>query len=86
MPQTVEATIDPLGQVILLEEVRLKSKHNALVTILDEVEQPENGDSEWSLFGSVEIIDEDLEAASREISEMFNSSIERSGKEISEND
>lgn len=34
--QTVEALIDEQGGVHLLEPVTLKSKHRALVTILDE--------------------------------------------------
>lgn len=41
MLQTVEAVIDTQGRVSLLEEVKLKKKHRALLTILDD-EQPLN--------------------------------------------
>ena len=82
MPQVIDATIDSVGHVILREKVRLNGVHNARVTILDEVKSEETGEQEWSLFGSVEIIDDDLESASREISDALNGSIERSGKEV----
>lgn len=82
MLQTVEATIDPIGQVKLNEKIRLKRKHRALVTILDEFEPTKDDEPEWSLVGSVEILDDDLESASREISEMFIRSIEKSGEEV----
>lgn len=86
MSQTVEATIDSVGHVVLNKKIRLKGTHKARVTILDAVEQPKNGDPEWSLFGSVEILDDDLESASREISDLLNQSIERSGKEVKPHD
>ena len=82
MPQVIDATIDSVGHVILNKKIRLNGLHNARVTILDEVKHSTNNASEWSLFGSVEIIDDDLESASREISEMLNRSIERSGEEV----
>ena len=82
MSQVVDATIDSVGHVVLNKKIRLNGLHNARVTILDEVKTEKNGDQEWSLFGSVEIIDDDLESASREISEMLNRSIERSGEEV----
>jgi hypothetical protein len=77
MLQTIEAVIDTKGRVSLLESVKLKKKHRALVTILDDV-QPLN--EEMSIVGSMELIDEDLESASRQISEMFNQSIEKSAE------
>lgn len=80
MMQTVEAIIDTQGRVSLLENVKLKKKHRALVTILDD-EQPLN--EEMSIFGSMELLDEDLESASRQISEMINHSIEKSAEELS---
>jgi len=36
MKQTVEATIDEQGHVRLIEPVKVKGTHRALVTILDE--------------------------------------------------
>ncbi len=82
MSQVVDATIDSVGNVTLSKKIRLNGLHNARVTILDEVKRETTNDQEWSLFGSVEIIDDDLESASREISEMLNRSIERSGQEV----
>lgn len=82
MSQVVDATIDSVGHVVLNKKIRLNGLHNARVMILDEVKHEKNGDQEWSIFGSVEIIDDDLESASREISEMLNRSIERSGEEV----
>ena len=82
MPQTVEATIDSVGHVVLNKKIRLKGLHNARVTILDEVKHEKTSDQEWSLFGSVEILDDDLEGASREISEMLNRSLQRSAEEV----
>ncbi len=79
MLQTVEAVIDARGRVSLLENVKLTGKHRALVTILDnEKTKPE----EMTLFGSMELVDDDLESASRQISEMINLAIEKSAKDL----
>ncbi len=79
MMQTFEAVIDARGRVSLLENIKLTGKHRALVTILDnEKTKPE----EMTLFGSMELIDEDLEGASRQISEMINLAIEKSAKDL----
>ena len=86
MSQIVEATIDSVGHVILRKKVSLKGTHNAVITILNKIDKPEKSDPEWSIFGSVEIIDDDLEGASREISEMLNRSMERSGDEVNKVD
>jgi hypothetical protein len=79
MLQTIEAVIDTKGRVSLLESVKLKKKHRALVTILDDV-QPVN--EEMSIFGSMQLLDDDLEGASRQIAEMFNQAIEDSAGNI----
>jgi hypothetical protein len=77
MMQTFEAVIDMQGRVSLLENIKLTAEHRALVTILDnEKSKPE----EMILFGSMELIDEDLEGASRQISEMINQAIEKSAE------
>ncbi len=86
MPQTLEATIDAVGHVVLNKKIRLNGTHNARVTILDEVKPTKNNGPEWSLIGSVEIIDEDLEAASREISDEINRAIEKSAEELTKYD
>lgn len=82
MPRTLEATIDPVGHVVLNKKIRLNGTHNARVTILDEVKRETTNDQEWSLIGSVEIIDDDLEGASREISDEINAALERSAEEL----
>jgi hypothetical protein len=79
MLQTLEAVIDTRGRVSLLEKVKLSKKHRALVTILDDTETAEE---EMSIFGSMELVDEDLEGASRQIAEMINQSIEKTAREI----
>lgn len=80
MLETVEATIDHFGHVTLNEKIRLNRKCKALVTILDE--EPVRSDSEWSLRGSATLVREDLESASRELSDEINTALERSGEEL----
>ncbi len=81
MMQTVEAEIDINGQVHLLEKIKTGKKYRALVTILeDEKDEPD----EKFLFGSIEILDENLETGSREISGNFNRSITRSAEDLTE--
>jgi hypothetical protein len=85
MLQTIEAVIDEQGRVHLLEKVELGKFHRALVTIL---KSDTNGNSESklqqneSIVGSGELIDEDLEAGSREIAAMFNEAIAKSAKDL----
>lgn len=81
MMQTIEAEIDTQGRVQLLEKLKIRKKSRALVTILDDekIESAEN-----SLFGSMEILDENLENGSREISEKFNNLIRKSADDLSE--
>jgi hypothetical protein len=80
MMQTFEAVIDTGGRVSLLETIKLDKKKRALVTILDDEKiQPD----EMSIFGSMELLDEDLVGASRQIAEMFNRSIEKAGENLS---
>lgn len=79
MSQTVDAVIDSQGRIRLLEEVAIKGKHRAKVIIYDEVEVEA---SDFSIVGSMEIIDEDLESASREISDNLNRSIEQTAEDL----
>lgn len=81
MLQTVEAVIDTRGRVSLLESVKIKKKSRALVTILDDEKVSEK---EESIVGSMVLLDEDLEGASRQIAEMLNESIEKTAKELKE--
>ena len=78
MLETIEATIDTLGNVTLNEKIRLDQRRKALVTILEE---PAENEESFELVGSLKVIG-DLESGSEEISEMFRQSIERSAKEL----
>ena len=79
MLQTVEAIIDANGHVSLLENVKIDRKRRALVTILDE---EANQVVEKTIVGSIEILDDDLDGASRKIAEMFDSSIKKSAENL----
>ena len=73
MIQTIEAVIDMQGRISLKEKVKPGKVRRALLTILDD-EIETKGDS---MVGSIEIVDEDLEAGSREIADLFNKSLDR---------
>ncbi|MDQ3131614.1 MAG: hypothetical protein M3Q99_12745 [Acidobacteriota bacterium] len=73
MIQTIEAVIDIQGRITLKEKVKPGKVRRALLTILDD-EIETKGDS---MVGSIEIVDEDLEAGSREIADLFNKSLDR---------
>lgn len=80
MLQTVEAVIDQNGKIHLLEKLELNGFRRALVTVLNE--SPKINGNHESIVGLGEVIDEDLEAGSREIAEMFNRAIEKSAREV----
>ena len=73
MIQTVEVVIDKQGRVSLKEKVKIEKVRRALLTILDD-EIVAKGES---MVGSIEIIDDDLEAGSREIANLFNQSLDK---------
>ena len=78
MIQTIEAVIDKQGRVSLKEKIKSGKVRRALLTILDdEIEM--KGESK---VGSVEIIDEGLESGSREIANLFNQSLDRTGENL----
>ncbi len=83
MLQTVEAVIDEKGRIHLLEAVEMKTVRRAFVTLL-----PDAANTDLSSNGSVqnlgEILDEDLERASREIAATFKNSLEKSALELAE--
>lgn len=78
MIQTIEAVIDKQGRVLLKEKIKSGKVRRALLTILDD-EIETKGESK---VGSVEIIDEDLESGSREIANLFNQSLYRTGENL----
>jgi fructose-specific phosphotransferase system component IIB len=73
MIQTVEAVIDSQGRISLKEKVKPGKVRRALLMILDD-EIAAKGES---MVGSIKIIDDDLESGSREISNLFNQSLDR---------
>jgi hypothetical protein len=79
MLQTIEAVINTQGHIQLSEKVKFNKKQRVLVTILED-EKKQSIKS--SMVGSIEIIDEDLEGGSRQISEMFNNSLAISAEEL----
>lgn len=81
MTETLEATVNSFGQVILRDRITLKKGRRATVTIFDDEEPVKPADSEWQLRGSMELIG-DLEAASREISEEINLALEESARQL----
>jgi hypothetical protein len=78
MMQTVEAMIDKQGRVSLKEKIKTGKVRRALVTILDD----EIVTGNESMVGSIEIIDDDLESGSREIANLFNQSLEKTGANL----
>lgn len=83
MMQTVEAVIDKTGRIHLLENVEVKSVRRAFVTLLPD--SPQNSlSAKGSLQNLGEILDDDLETASREITETFKKALEKSAKELAD--
>ncbi len=78
MIQTIEAVIDMQGRVSLKEKVKVGKVRRALLTILEDeiIEKTE------SMVGSIEIIDDDLESGSREIANLFNQSLDKTGANL----
>lgn len=69
MMQTVEAIIDEKGKVHLLESVDLKNVHRVFITILPNENPTQENKTDITNLG--EILCDDLEIASQEISQSF---------------
>lgn len=82
MMQTIEAVIDENGKIHFLESFKMKTSRRVLVTILPVSEENENRRQLKSLAGLGEIMDDDLETASREIAENFKKSLEVSARDL----
>ena len=78
MIQTIEAVIDKQGRVSLKEKIKSGKVRRALLTILDDEIETKGK----SMVGSIEIIDDDLENGSREIANLFNQSLDRTGENL----
>ena len=85
MTETLEATVNSFGQVILHDRITLKKGRRATVTIFDDDEPAKVTESEWTLRGSMVLMG-DLEAASREISEEINLALEESARKLTGED
>ncbi len=78
MIQTVEAVIDRQGRVSLKEKVKPGKVRRALLTILDDEIETKSE----SMVGSIKIIDDDLESGSKEIANLFNQSLDKTGTNL----
>jgi fructose-specific phosphotransferase system component IIB len=78
MIQTVEAVIDKQGRVSVKEKIKTGKVRRALLTILDD-EIAAKGES---MVGSIEIINDDLENGSKEIANLFNESLDKTGTNL----
>ena len=79
MMQAIEG-IYQNGHIKLLETPKSIRRSRVVVTFLDDEEK--HLEEQTTMLGTIEILDEDLEAASREISQLFHDAIEKSGKEV----
>lgn len=80
MMQTIEAVIDEKGNIRLLESINLKKSCRVLVTILPASDQTDKSLLVNDLAGLGEILDNDLESASREISAKFKDALNHSAE------
>lgn len=69
------------GHIKLLETPKEIRRARVIVTFLDDGDE-KTDETRQSLVGSGEILDDDLEAASLEIRQMFLDAIEKSGEEV----
>lgn len=77
--QTVEAVVDEKGNIRFLESVKIELPRRVWVTILPSVSQSDKSLVN-DLAGLGEILDDDLESGSREISKLFKESLNRSAE------
>ena len=68
------------GHIKLLEIPKEIRRSRVVVTFLDDEEK--QLDTQTSIVGTVEILDDDLEAGSLEIRQMFLDAIKKSGEEV----
>ena len=78
MLETVEGIYQD-GQIKLLETPKTKRRSRVVATFLNDKEAVR---SRNTIVGTVEILDDDLEGASREITKMFTDAIEKSAEEF----
>lgn len=69
------------GHIKLLETPKTKHRSRVVVTFLNDKEAVS---TRSTIVGTVEILDDDLEGASREIAQMFTDAIEKSAEEFNQ--
>lgn len=69
------------GHIKLFEMPKEIKQARVIVTFLDDSDE-KTDETRHSLVGTIEILDDDLEAGSLEIRKMFNDAIEKSGEEF----
>lgn len=82
MLETVEATIDPSGNVRFKEKISRGRFRKGYLTILDEESAEVEDNIEWSLAGSAVLLKDDLESARKRYVEEFDAAMDRSAKEL----
>lgn len=82
MLETIEATIDPSGNVQFKEKISRGRFRRGYLTILDEEPLKDVPDIEWSLAGSGVLLKDDLESARQRYVAEFNAAIDRSADEL----
>ena len=82
MMQTIEAVIDEKGNIRLLESIDLKETRRVLVTLLPISNKTGDASRAGSLANLGQILVDDLDLASREISAKFQNALRRSAEEL----
>lgn len=80
MSQTLEAVVTEKGHIRLIEPIDLKGTRRALVTLLPN--EPVDETLAGSLSGLGEILDKDLESASKEISASILNALDHSSDKL----
>ncbi|MFM9904350.1 MAG: hypothetical protein ACKVQJ_07250 [Pyrinomonadaceae bacterium] len=81
MLETVEATIDPLGNVRFKEKISRGRFRKGYLTILDE-EPAKTDEPEWDLRGSAVLVKDNLESARKRYVQEFAAAMDRSADEL----
>lgn len=86
MLETIEATIDPAGNVQFKEKISRGRFRRGYLTILDEEPVQSVEDNEWDLAGSGVMLKDDLESARKRYVNEFNEAIKRSAEDLNRED
>jgi hypothetical protein len=75
MPTQIEIQPETANKLFSIAEKHGVSVDSLLIQILKPFDKPNESAPKWQLAGSMELLDEDLETASREINRMIQKSI-----------